>query len=235
MEKSSEQSTPSLIPGGYKISKLPWWAITIILTGFIVIFLILNPTGQVLLVRANETNSYDNFKTNSNLKVGALVNSPSATVANSKFNTEQVRPYNDLGTETKDLTAGIIDAVVVDRASASDYMAADTGKFKITASIPSNYHDTFIYLIKGRPAPGEQPQGVYITLRITLISFLSATVLGLFAGLARVSKNIILYNISTLYVEVVRGIPLVVLLLYIAFAFFPLFVDSNSSNRKLGA
>ena len=52
-----------------------------------------------------------------------------------------------------------------------------------------------------------------------------ATVIGLFAGLARVSKNPILFNIATLYVEVIRGIPLVVLILYIAFALFPVFVD----------
>jgi polar amino acid transport system permease protein len=79
-----------------------------------------------------------------------------------------------------------------------------------------NYHETFTYLITG----------VYTTLRITLFSYLIATVIGLMAGLARVSKNIILFNISTLYVELVRGIPLVVLLLYFAFALFPLFVTA---------
>src|SRR5512135_2912838 len=74
-----------------------------------------------------------------------------------------------------------------------------------------NYHEDFVFLI----------QGVYATLRITLFSYLMATVIGLFAGLARVSKNVFLFNLSTLYVEVVRGIPLVVFLLYIAFGIFP--------------
>jgi polar amino acid transport system permease protein len=78
-----------------------------------------------------------------------------------------------------------------------------------------HYHATFVYLI----------QGVYTTLRITIFSYLMATAIGLVAGLARVSKNVVLYNISTMYVEIVRGIPLVVLLLYIAFALFPVFVD----------
>jgi polar amino acid transport system permease protein len=78
-----------------------------------------------------------------------------------------------------------------------------------------DYQASFLYLI----------QGVYTTLRITFFSYILATIIGLFAGLARVSKNIILFNISTLYVEVIRGIPLVVLLLYIAFALFPLFVE----------
>ena len=78
-----------------------------------------------------------------------------------------------------------------------------------------NYHDTFFYLT----------QGIYTTLRITFFSYIIATIIGLFAGLARVSKNVFLFNISTLYVEAVRGVPLVVLLLYIAFAIFPVFVE----------
>jgi polar amino acid transport system permease protein len=77
-----------------------------------------------------------------------------------------------------------------------------------------NYQSSFLYLI----------QGVYTTLRITVFSYIIATVIGLFAGLARVSKNVVLFNISTLYVEIIRGIPLVVLLLYFAFALFPVFV-----------
>lgn len=78
-----------------------------------------------------------------------------------------------------------------------------------------NYNETFFYLL----------QGVYTTLRITLFSYLIAIAIGLVVGLARVSKNVILYNLATLYVEIVRGVPMVVLLLYVAFALFPLFVD----------
>src|SRR5512143_2897428 len=79
----------------------------------------------------------------------------------------------------------------------------------------NNYHQDFLFLV----------QGVYATLRITLFSYLIATVIGLLAGLARVSKNVFLFNLSTLYVEVVRGIPLVVMLLYIAFGVFPPLVE----------
>ncbi len=131
MEKMSELSRPSLIPGGSKISKWPWWAIALVLAG---------------------------------LAFGSL------------------------------------------------YFTS------------ANYHETFTYLI----------QGVYTTLRITLFSYLIATVIGLLAGLARVSKNIILFNISTLYVELVRGIPLVVLLLYFAFALFPLFVTAVTNLGTWG-
>jgi polar amino acid transport system permease protein len=84
-----------------------------------------------------------------------------------------------------------------------------------------NYNDTFMFL----------KDGVITTLRITFFSFLIATTLGLLTGLARVSKNPILFNISTLYVETIRGIPLVVLLLYIAFALVPTVIDILASMR----
>jgi polar amino acid transport system permease protein len=45
--------------------------------------------------------------------------------------------------------------------------------------------------------------------------------LGLIAGLGRVSKNVAFYNLSTLYVEVVRGIPILVMLIYFAFVVTP--------------
>ena len=45
----------------------------------------------------------------------------------------------------------------------------------------------------------------------------------------RSSSNVILYNVSSLYVEIIRGIPMLVLLLYIAFALTPIFV--NLLNR----
>ena len=78
-----------------------------------------------------------------------------------------------------------------------------------------NYHDTFIYLT----------QGILTTLRITVFSFLLATVLGLLTGLARLSHNVFLRNLATLYVEIARGIPLMILILYIAYALFPLVVN----------
>ena len=85
-----------------------------------------------------------------------------------------------------------------------------------------NYRDTFQFLLAG----------VVVTLRITLTAFPIATVLGLFVGLARTSKNQLLFTPATIYVEVIRGIPLVVLILIIAFGIVPIFVDSVN---RLGA
>jgi polar amino acid transport system permease protein len=44
-------------------------------------------------------------------------------------------------------------------------------------------------------------------------------VAGLFGGLGRLSKNRLIHGVSTLYVEIVRGIPLLVQLLFWYFAF----------------
>lgn len=78
------------------------------------------------------------------------------------------------------------------------------------------YHDTFNFLF----------QGVKLTLMITLIAYTFAIVLGLIVGLGRVSSNVIPYTISTLYVEVMRGIPLLVQLIYVAFVIVPLTVNA---------
>jgi len=60
--------------------------------------------------------------------------------------------------------------------------------------------------------------GVVVTIVLTLASFVLIIVLGLLGGLGRISKNPIIYFISSLYVEIVRGIPLLVQLMWWYFA-----------------
>jgi polar amino acid transport system permease protein len=62
------------------------------------------------------------------------------------------------------------------------------------------------------------PDGIMITFEVTVMSILLALVIGLFTGLGRISKNPIINGIASLYVEVIRGIPLLVQLFYIYFA-----------------
>jgi His/Glu/Gln/Arg/opine family amino acid ABC transporter permease subunit len=63
--------------------------------------------------------------------------------------------------------------------------------------------------------------GVAITIRITLVGFALAMAFGVAAGLARTSENRMAREAATLYVEVVRGIPLLVLILWVGFGFTP--------------
>lgn len=70
--------------------------------------------------------------------------------------------------------------------------------------------------------------GVLLTLRLTVSAYALALILGLIAGLMRVSKHPVLYTISTLYVEVIRGVPLLVLLIYIAFVAAPIVSEATA-------
>ncbi len=63
--------------------------------------------------------------------------------------------------------------------------------------------------------------GIFLTLRVTFMAYALAVLIGLFVGLMRVQTNPVLYAFSTLYVEVVRGIPLLVILLYAGFVISP--------------
>jgi polar amino acid transport system permease protein len=64
---------------------------------------------------------------------------------------------------------------------------------------------------------GEFLQGAVLTLFISLVSIFCATVLALAAALGRLSKNGVLYGISTFYTSFFRGTPLLlqVMLIYL--------------------
>ena len=67
--------------------------------------------------------------------------------------------------------------------------------------------------------------GILMTVVVTTVSFLLILVLNLVEKLDRLSKNFIVNGLATLYVEVIRGIPLLVQLLFWYFA-FPAIVQS---------
>lgn len=61
--------------------------------------------------------------------------------------------------------------------------------------------------------------GIWVTIYVTALSFILVLVLGLIGGLGRLARNPILRGIATVYVEVIRGIPVLVQLLFWYFAF----------------
>ena len=77
--------------------------------------------------------------------------------------------------------------------------------------------------------------GVLTTLWVTLVAFFLASVLGLTLALMRQSGSRILREIATFYIEIVRGIPILVMLFYIAFVGAPWFVGVyNDALRSMG-
>jgi len=80
-----------------------------------------------------------------------------------------------------------------------------------------------LYLIFFTPDPYRRiivfvPDGIWVTFKVTIGAILLALVIGLFAGLGRVAGNKVINGIASLYVEVIRGIPLLVQLFYIYYA-----------------
>lgn len=68
---------------------------------------------------------------------------------------------------------------------------------------------------------GKLVNGVVTTIFVAIIGYSTAIVLGLIAGLGRVSKNVLVFNLATLYVQVIRGVPILVQIFYFAFVIFP--------------
>ncbi len=69
-------------------------------------------------------------------------------------------------------------------------------------------------------------KGLVITVKTTLIAYGLAILFGLLAGLGRISKNVVVNNLARLYVELIRGIPILVLIFFIALVGVPVLVDS---------
>lgn len=74
------------------------------------------------------------------------------------------------------------------------------------------------------------PDGIVVTFQVTILSILLALIIGLITGLGRISKNRTINLIASTYVEVVRGIPLLVQLFYIYFALGQVFANLPDSN-----
>ena len=62
------------------------------------------------------------------------------------------------------------------------------------------------------------PDGILVTFEVTLGAIALALVIGLVAGLGRISENRLVNGCASLYVEVIRGIPLLVQIFYIYYA-----------------
>ncbi len=71
--------------------------------------------------------------------------------------------------------------------------------------------------------------GVVLTIVITIVAYVITLVIGLIMGVARLSKNPIIYTIATLYVEIARGVPMLVLLLYVSFVGIPMVISWTNS------
>jgi polar amino acid transport system permease protein len=69
-------------------------------------------------------------------------------------------------------------------------------------------------------------QGVWTTIYVSVISYACAIFIGLLLALMRVYRSRLTQEVSSLIVEVVRGVPMLVLLYFISFVGAPALVDA---------
>jgi polar amino acid transport system permease protein len=103
-----------------------------------------------------------------------------------------------------------------DRETLAAWKLAFFGAIALTVALPLLRPHPFLEIL------AFVPDGLAATFTVTLASIGLALVLGLLAGLGRIARTTVLNRAATVYVEVVRGIPLLVQLFYIYYALGPL-------------
>jgi len=76
--------------------------------------------------------------------------------------------------------------------------------------------------------------GIWITLQVTISAFFLTLIAGLIAALGRLSRNWLISGVATVYIEIVRGIPLLVQLIFWYFA-FPSVIQSVGRSLSIPA
>lgn len=71
--------------------------------------------------------------------------------------------------------------------------------------------------------------GVGLTLFVTACAYSIALVIGLVVGLMRLSSNPVLFHFARVYVEIMRGLPMLVIVLYAGFVIGPALRDLTRS------
>lgn len=92
----------------------------------------------------------------------------------------------------------------------------------VAVVLNSEYREAFENVF---PLPLRVAQGITLTMYLTVGSFVVATLLGLFIGLARVSERPVVSNLAALYIEFIRGIPMLVFIFAVALVLAPDFAS----------
>lgn len=103
-----------------------------------------------------------------------------------------------------------------------------------------NFREAFDFIKGGFEIVSEPGQfeivveGFWMTVKVTLTAFAIALVLGLMAGLGRISHNTFIRNLAITYIEFIRGVPTLVLIFTLAFVIVPSVADAIGFENKLG-
>ena len=73
-------------------------------------------------------------------------------------------------------------------------------------------------------------KGIAITVMVSVVAYAGACALGLALAVGCLSRHLVLRQVCRFYIEVMRGVPIIVLLLYVAFVLAPLLVAGVPIN-----
>ena len=73
--------------------------------------------------------------------------------------------------------------------------------------------------------------GIQTTVLVTIVSFILILVVGLIVALGRLSHNRFIYGLTSLYVELIRGIPLMVQLIWWYYAFPAVLINFGKAQN----
>jgi polar amino acid transport system permease protein len=125
---------------------------------------------------------------------------------------EQIQTFAQVDDAVQALLAGEIDVVILENKAAQEIAAQSEGELTAVYAYPNYYNEAFVFVVPG----------IKVTLYTTIAAFALALVLGLLAGLGRVSRNTAVRNIAITYIEFIRGVPTLVLIFTVAFVLVPM-------------
>jgi len=100
---------------------------------------------QQLVVRAADTHTVDDFKADSNLKVGTQIGTTNYIAATETFPDKEILTYADFGASILALLAGDIDGVVLDDTAAWGFMQENPGKLKSAGEVKTGEVLAFVF------------------------------------------------------------------------------------------
>lgn len=99
-----------------------------------------------------------------------------------------------------------------DRGLFTSWYVAFFGALTLMAGLTFFKPDPYLEILKFIP------DGIWVTFKVTIGAIALAIAVGLITALGRISENKLINGVASLYVEVIRGIPLLVQLFYIYYA-----------------
>ena len=205
--------------------EFPWWLVAIMAFLALMAFLILWQPGPRMLIRvadAEDIQDVDDIASEEEMIVGVPPDGAANALASEELSEDRIRTFPELADAIQLLIDGEIDAVFLDRRPARTFVAENEGVLTAVTAVTNGYNEAFIFIFPG----------ITTTLYLTLGGFGLALVFGLLAGLGRISQNRFIRNIAITYVEFIRGVPTLVLILTLAFVIVPAVSNSIGIDNR---